>query len=166
MAATTKKSLKIAVLLLFHVGHVVQKRRSALWLAGHNGFHAKGKNERFTAVASRCCQNLKYENFILSSGGLRQQLAPKHVLHVWHALQYNSLTSSAKWQREIYNFKVLTTTWTHNSESFILLTYFNGASASPFAVCSVSNRGCEEEAIITKKSPFPKCSSSIYILAG
>ena len=35
--------------------------------------------------------------------------------------------------------------------------YFNGTSTSPFAVCSVNNKGCEEEAIITKYSPFPKC---------
>ena len=92
MAATTKTSREIAVLLLFNVGHVVQKRRSALWLATHNGFHAKAKNERFIAAGSRCCQNLKYENFTLSSDRLRQQSAPKHVLHVRHALLYNSLT--------------------------------------------------------------------------
>ena len=90
MAATTKSSRKIVVLLLFHAGHVLQKRRSALWLARHNGFHAK--NERFIAVGSRCCQKLKYENFTLSSNRLRQQSAPKHVLHVRHALLYNSLT--------------------------------------------------------------------------
>ena len=46
MAATAKTSRKIAVLLLFHVGHVVQKRRSALWLARHNGFHAKSKERK------------------------------------------------------------------------------------------------------------------------
>ena len=92
MAATTKTSRKIAVLLLFHVGHVVQKRRSAIWLARHNGFHEKAKNERFIAVGSRCCQNLQYENFTLSSDRLRQQSAPKNVLHVRHALLYNSLT--------------------------------------------------------------------------
>ena len=92
MAATTKSSRKIAVLLFFHAGHVVQKRRSALWLSRHNDFHAKAKNKRFIAVGSRCCQNLKYENFTLSSDRLRQQSAPKHVLHVRHALLYNSLT--------------------------------------------------------------------------
>ena len=46
--------------------------------------------------------------------------------------------------------KVLTTTWTHNSKSFILYIYFNGASTSTFAAYSVNNKGCEEEAIITK----------------
>ena len=28
-------------------------------LLGTNGFHAKAKNERFTAAGSRCCQNLE-----------------------------------------------------------------------------------------------------------
>ena len=54
-----------------------------------------------------------------------------------------------KWRREISKFKVLTTTWSHNSKSFILYTYFSGASTRPFAACSVNNKGCEEEAIIT-----------------
>ena len=42
MAATSETTLIIAVLLLFHVGHVVQKRRGALWLARHNGFQSRG----------------------------------------------------------------------------------------------------------------------------
>ena len=33
-----------------------------------NGFHVKAKSERFTAASSRCCQNLKYENFTSSFG--------------------------------------------------------------------------------------------------
>ena len=45
--------------------------------------------------------------------------------------------------------RALTTTLTHNSKSFILFIYFNGASSSPFAAFSVNNKGCEEEAIIT-----------------
>ena len=32
-------------------------------LLGTNGFHAKAKNERFTAASSHCRQNLKNENF-------------------------------------------------------------------------------------------------------
>ena len=31
-----------------------------------------------------------------------------------------------------------------------IFIYFNGASTSPFAACFVNNKGCEEEAIITK----------------
>jgi len=32
-------------------------------------------------------------------------------------------------------FEISTTKWTHNSKSFILYIYFNGASNSPFAAC-------------------------------
>ena len=61
-------------------------------LIGTNGFHAKAKNERFTAARSGCRQNFKYENFTSSFGKLRQKIAPKslqhvkHVRHVRHAL--------------------------------------------------------------------------------
>ena len=34
-------------------------------LLGTNAFHVKAKNGRFTAVGSHCCQNLKYENFVV-----------------------------------------------------------------------------------------------------
>ena len=53
-------------------------------LLGTNCFHVKAKNERFTAVSSRCRQNLKYENFTSSFGRLRQNIAPKSVPHVQH----------------------------------------------------------------------------------
>ena len=43
-------------------------------LLGTNGFHAKAKNERFTAASSRCRQNLKYENFTSSFDRLRQNI--------------------------------------------------------------------------------------------
>ena len=67
------------------------------------------------------------------------------VLHVRHALKHNFLTSSVQRRR-----KFSTTTWTHNTKSFIFYIYFNGASTSLFAACSVNNKGCEEEPIITK----------------
>ena len=50
-------------------------------LLGTNGFHVKAKNETFTAASFRCRQNLKYENFTLSFGRLRQNIAPKSVQH-------------------------------------------------------------------------------------
>ena len=40
---------------------------------------------------------------------------------------------------------VLTTTSTHNSKSFILYNYFNGASTSPFAVCSVNDKSATKK---------------------
>ena len=69
---------KLSLLRLFHVHHVVQNRRSALSLAWHEWFH----NERFTTASSRCCHNLKYENFTSSFARLRQNIEPKSVLHV------------------------------------------------------------------------------------
>ena len=53
-------------------------------LLGTNGFHVKAKSERFTGVSWCCRQNLKYENFTSSFGRLRQNIAPKSVLHVQH----------------------------------------------------------------------------------
>ena len=42
---------------------------------GTSGLHVKAKNERFIAACSRCRQNLKYENFLVTSsfGRLRQK---------------------------------------------------------------------------------------------
>ena len=53
-------------------------------LLSTNGFHVKAKSERFPAASSGCRQNLKYENFTSSFGRLRQNIAPKSVLHVQH----------------------------------------------------------------------------------
>ena len=51
---------------------------------GTNGFHAKAKNEGFTAASSRCRQNLKYENFMSLFGRLRRKIPPKSVPYVQH----------------------------------------------------------------------------------
>ena len=48
------------------------------------GTSGLAKNERFTTASSRCSHNLKYENFTSSFGRLRQNIAPKSVLHVQH----------------------------------------------------------------------------------
>ena len=53
-------------------------------LLGTNGFYVKAQNERFTAMTSRCRQNLKYENFTSSFGRLLQNFALKSVPHVQH----------------------------------------------------------------------------------
>ena len=64
MAAATKRHIKIelsvilTVLQLFHVGHVVQNKRSGLSLAWYEWFSGKGENERFTATGSRYRQSL------------------------------------------------------------------------------------------------------------
>ena len=46
-------------------------------LLGKNGFHAKAKNERFTAACSPCRQNLKNENFTSSFSRLRHKNCTK-----------------------------------------------------------------------------------------
>ena len=54
--------IRLSVSRLFQVGHVIQNRRIEVQFRclGTNGFHAKEKNERFTASSgSRCRQNLK-----------------------------------------------------------------------------------------------------------
>ena len=53
-------------------------------LFGTNGYHAKAKNETFTAASSRCRQNLKYENFTSSFARLSQKIALKGVPHTQH----------------------------------------------------------------------------------
>ena len=56
--------ISLSVSRLFQVDHVIQNRRIEVRFRclGTNGFHAKEKNERFTAASgSRCRQNLKTE---------------------------------------------------------------------------------------------------------
>ena len=53
-------------------------------LLGTDSFHIKAEKERFSAVGSRCRQNLKYENFSSSFDKLRQRSVPKSVPHVQH----------------------------------------------------------------------------------
>ena len=117
-------------------------------LLGTKGFHA--------AASLRCRQNLKCKNFTSSVSRLRQNIAPKRVSHVQHDY-FSSLNQSNHWfvalpltllPSNLKLPKVLTTTSTHNSKSFILYIYFNHASNSACAAFSVNNIGYEEEAII------------------
>ena len=59
----------------------VQKRGVHFRLIGTNRFHAKAKNERFTAADSHFCQNFKNETFTSLFG----RLAPKCVPHFFTA---------------------------------------------------------------------------------
>ena len=85
--------VKLSLLRLFHVGHLVQNRRSALLLAWYEWFSWKAKNERFTAASSRCRQNVKYENFTSLFGRLRQNIAPNIVQHDY----FSSFNQSNHW---------------------------------------------------------------------
>ena len=59
-------------------------------------------------------------------------------------------------RREIFKFRVVATIRTHNSISFILYTYLNGASNSALSTTDV------ELTIV----PFPKCLFSSNAFAG
>ena len=58
---TLKLNFALSILQLFHVGHLVQNRRSALLLAWHEWISCKGKesNERFTARVVVKTSNMK-----------------------------------------------------------------------------------------------------------
>ena len=64
------------LIMLYKIGEVHFR------LLGTNGFHVKAKSERFSAMSSRCRQNLKCENFTSLFGRLRQNIAAKSVPHV------------------------------------------------------------------------------------
>ena len=78
------------LITLYKIGGVLFR------LLATNGFRVKVKKERFTAASSRCRQNLKYENFPSSFGRLRQNTAPKSVLHVQHDY-FSSFNQSNHW---------------------------------------------------------------------
>ena len=63
---------------LYEIGQV------SFCLLRTNGFQRKAENERFSAVGSRCRQNLTYENFTSSFGRLRQKIPSKRMLQVQH----------------------------------------------------------------------------------
>ena len=43
-------------------------------------FHSAAENERFTAAALCCCQNLKYRNFTLSSDYVKEMYLNAYVM--------------------------------------------------------------------------------------
>ena len=61
---------------------------SSKW-TGRNTVELNIENERFTIVYWRCCKNLKFGNFTLSFGRLRQRIALKCVPHVQHDYFYS-----------------------------------------------------------------------------
>ena len=74
-----------------------REKRQCGFLTYSPHYHVKAKDERFTAVSSRCRQSLKYENFTSSLGRLRQDIAPKSVPHVQHDYFNQSNHSVALW---------------------------------------------------------------------
>ena len=91
--------VKLRLLRSFHVGHVVQNRRSALSLALHEWrFSYKGKEWKIY-----CCElplssepQIWNKNFTSSFVRLRQNIAPKSVPHVQHDY-FSSFNQSNHW---------------------------------------------------------------------
>ena len=66
---------------------IISSSSHSLWLTEHaaNGLvEAPFEVKLVTIVFSRCCQNLKFGNFTLSFGRLRQRVVLKSVPHVQH----------------------------------------------------------------------------------
>ena len=78
------------LITLYKIGRVLFR------LLATNGFRVKAKKERITAASSQCRQNLKYEKFPSSFGRLRQNIAPKSVLHMQHDY-FSSFNQSNHW---------------------------------------------------------------------
>ena len=85
--------VKLSLLRLFHVGRLVQNRRSALLLAWHEWFSCKGKERKLYCCELALSSNIKYENFTSSFARLRQNIAPNIVPHVQHDY-FSSLNQS------------------------------------------------------------------------
>ena len=101
---TLKLNFALSLLLLFHVDHVEQNRRTWLHfrLLGTNGFHVKAKSERFTASSLFYCelalstepQIWKIHVVVWQTGS--QNIAPKSVLHV-QPDYFSSFNQSNHW---------------------------------------------------------------------
>ena len=68
-------------------------------------------------------KNKENEKFIVRENQKKRKI----VLHFFWRTLVEFYDVSAKWQSEISNFKVLTTTWTHNSRAYIL--YISNSTA-------------------------------------
>ena len=128
---TLEIKVNLRVLWLFHVVHVVQNGWRVF--TDTNGHLGKAEDERFDVAGSRCCQNLKSENFTSSFGRPRQRNDALNATRPARTFNtFLQLTQSAKQQAAIFKFKALTTTWAHNSKCLIPNICLNGTSNSPF----------------------------------
>ena len=90
---------------------------------GTNGYHAKAKNERFTAASSRCRQNLKYENFTSSIARLSQKIALKGVPHMQHD-HFSSINQSNHWFMTLLLPLCISLTPSSYASNLILVNFF------------------------------------------
>ena len=67
----------------FFLASFIVDRARCKW-TGRSAVEQNIENERFTVVCSRCRLNLKFGNFTLSFGRLRQRIVLKCVPHVQH----------------------------------------------------------------------------------
>ena len=75
--------VKSSLLRLFHVGRVVQNRRSALSLAKHEWFSSKGREWKIYCCELALSSEPQLWKFPVV-GRLHQKIAPKSVPHVQH----------------------------------------------------------------------------------
>ena len=76
--------VRLNVLRLFHVGHVVQNRRSALSLACHEWFSWKGKEWKVYCCGLALSSEPQKWKFHVVIWQTTSKIAPKSVLHLQH----------------------------------------------------------------------------------
>ena len=78
---------------IIYVGHFVTNKRSVVSLAWNERSSRRGRGWNLFWCRSRCCPNLKFDNFTSSFGWLHQKIAPKGVPHDY----FSSLNQSNHW---------------------------------------------------------------------
>ena len=76
--------VRLNVLRLFHVGHVVQNRRSAILLAWHKWFSCKGKEWKIYRCGLTLSSEPQKWKFHVVIWQTASKIAPKIVLHLQH----------------------------------------------------------------------------------
>ena len=78
---------------IIYIGHFVTNKRSVVSLAWNERSSRRGRGWNLFWYRSRCCPNLKFDNFTSSFGRLHQKIAPKGVPHDY----FSSLNQSNHW---------------------------------------------------------------------
>ena len=86
--------VKLSLLRLFHVDHVVKNRRSALSFAWHEWFSCKGKEWEIYCCELPLSSQPQIWKFHVVVWQIRQNIAPKGVLHV----QHDNFSSFNQWK--------------------------------------------------------------------
>ena len=134
---------KLSLLWLFHVGHVVQNRRSALSLSWHEWFSCKGnwrmKDLRLLARVVVRTSDMKISRRRLPDR-LRQNIAPQSVTHLLHEY-FSSFNQSNHWLWLLQNVQK----WKTHVQSVqikLVCTCFDVAVAFVVRVALISSLCC------------------------